>query len=37
MYTLKFQRKLGEKKYYTWQILAVGIAYDKKTKSTAVK
>ena len=31
-YALKFQGKLGEEPKYTGRILAVGIAYDRKTK-----
>lgn len=31
-YILRFKGKLGEEERYTGRILAVGIAYDKKTK-----
>lgn len=36
-YALKFMGKLGEKSEYTGQILAVGIAYDRKNKKHSCK
>lgn len=36
-YALRFQKKLGEKRKWTEQILIVGISYDKKTKMHSCK
>lgn len=36
-YALRFQGKLGEKTEYAGKVLAVGIAYDKKTKKHSCK
>lgn len=36
-YALKFKGKLGQDPTYTGRIMAVGISYDKKTKSMIVR
>ncbi len=36
-YSLRFKGKLGESPKYSGRILAVGIAYDKKTKNHCCK